>query len=55
MTDLPNLHSLTLDLGEVKPGAPLRLLMTGYVNYFFEHCSGWRIHSAHDSLVKLMD
>jgi hypothetical protein len=29
-----NLHSLTLDLGEVKPGAPLRLLMTGYVNYF---------------------
>jgi len=29
-----NLHSLTLDLGDVKPGAPLRLLMTGYVNYF---------------------
>jgi Tfp pilus assembly protein PilF len=29
-----NLHPLTLDLGEVKPGAPLRLLMTGYVNYF---------------------
>jgi hypothetical protein len=29
-----NLHSLTLDLGEVKQGAPLRLLMTGYVNYF---------------------
>ncbi|MGO8759191.1 MAG: FG-GAP-like repeat-containing protein [Terracidiphilus sp.] len=29
-----NLHALTLDLGEVKPGAPLRLLMTGYVNYF---------------------
>ena len=29
-----NLHTLTLDLGEVKPGAPLRLLMTGYVNYF---------------------
>jgi tetratricopeptide (TPR) repeat protein len=29
-----NLHSLTLDLGEVKHGAPLRLLMTGYVNYF---------------------
>ncbi len=29
-----NLHSLMLDLGEVKRGAPLRLLMTGYVNYF---------------------
>ena len=29
-----NLHALTLDLGDVKPGAPLRLLMTGYVNYF---------------------
>jgi Tfp pilus assembly protein PilF len=29
-----NLHPLTLDLGDVKPGAPLRLLMTGYVNYF---------------------
>jgi tetratricopeptide (TPR) repeat protein len=27
-------HSLTLDLGEVKQGAPLKLLMTGYVNYF---------------------
>jgi len=27
-------HALTLDLGAVKPGAPLRLLMTGYVNYF---------------------
>jgi len=29
-----NLHGLTLDLGTVKDGAPLRLLMTGYVNYF---------------------
>ncbi len=29
-----NTHSLTLDLGDLKPGAPLRLLMTGYVNYF---------------------
>ena len=29
-----NLHVLTLDLGEVKPEVPLRLLMTGYVNYF---------------------
>ncbi|HUX45747.1 MAG TPA: FG-GAP-like repeat-containing protein [Terracidiphilus sp.] len=29
-----NTHMLTLDLGTLKPGAPLRLLMTGYVNYF---------------------
>lgn len=29
-----NLHPLTLDLGDVTPNAPLRLLMTGYVNYF---------------------
>ena len=29
-----NLHTLTLDLGEVQAHAPLRLLMTGYVNYF---------------------
>jgi tetratricopeptide (TPR) repeat protein len=29
-----NLHALTLDLGEVKADAPLRLLMTGYVDYF---------------------
>jgi tetratricopeptide (TPR) repeat protein len=29
-----NLHALTLDLGELKAKAPLRLLMTGYVNYF---------------------
>ncbi len=29
-----NLHALTLDLGDIKPDAPLRLLMTGYVNYF---------------------
>jgi tetratricopeptide (TPR) repeat protein len=29
-----NLHNLTLDLGDFNPGAPLRLLMTGYVNYF---------------------
>ncbi len=29
-----NLHALTIDLGEIKTGAPLRLLMTGYVNYF---------------------
>jgi hypothetical protein len=29
-----NLHSLTLDLGSLDPQAPLKLLMTGYVNYF---------------------
>jgi len=29
-----NLHALTLDLGRIEPNAPLRLLMTGYVNYF---------------------
>lgn len=29
-----NLHALTLDLGNIAPAAPLRLLMTGYVNYF---------------------
>ena len=29
-----NMHALTLDLGDVKQGEPLRLLMTGYVNYF---------------------
>jgi tetratricopeptide (TPR) repeat protein len=29
-----NLHALTLDLGDVDAQSPLRLLMTGYVNYF---------------------
>ena len=29
-----NLHALTLDLGAIEPNASLRLLMTGYVNYF---------------------
>jgi len=29
-----NLHSLTLDLGMLDANAPLRLLVTGYVNYF---------------------
>ncbi len=29
-----NEHTLTLDLGAVNAAAPLRLLMTGYVNYF---------------------
>ncbi len=27
-------HALTLDLGEVNASSPLKLLMTGYVNYF---------------------
>ena len=29
-----NLHALTLDLGEINTSARLKLLMTGYVNYF---------------------
>jgi Tfp pilus assembly protein PilF len=29
-----NLHALTLDLGRIDTQGPLRLLMTGYVNYF---------------------
>jgi tetratricopeptide (TPR) repeat protein len=29
-----NTHYLTLDLGDVNANAPLKLLMTGYVNYF---------------------
>ncbi|HLY04680.1 MAG TPA: FG-GAP-like repeat-containing protein [Rhizomicrobium sp.] len=29
-----NVHSLTLDLGPIDGQSPLRLLMTGYVNYF---------------------
>jgi len=29
-----NTHSLMLDLGDVNTAAPLKLLMTGYVNYF---------------------
>ena len=29
-----NSHALTLDLGDVNVNAPLKLLMTGYVNYF---------------------
>jgi Flp pilus assembly protein TadD len=29
-----NVHALTLDLGEVNASSPLKLLMTGYVNYF---------------------
>jgi tetratricopeptide (TPR) repeat protein len=29
-----DLHPLTLDLGSLNPHSPLKLLMTGYVNYF---------------------
>jgi tetratricopeptide (TPR) repeat protein len=29
-----NMHNLTLDLGDVDAKSPLKLLMTGYVNYF---------------------
>jgi len=29
-----NLHPFTLDLGALKTDAPLRLLLTGYINYF---------------------
>jgi tetratricopeptide (TPR) repeat protein len=29
-----NLHALTIELGNIKAEAPLRLLLTGYVNYF---------------------
>jgi len=29
-----NLHALTLDLGPLDAQSPLKLLMTGYVNYF---------------------
>jgi Tfp pilus assembly protein PilF len=29
-----NTHPLTLDLGTLQPGAPVRLLLTGYINYF---------------------
>jgi len=29
-----NLHALTLDLGSLDAKSPVRLLMTGYVNYF---------------------
>ena len=43
-----NLHTLTLDLGDVKQGAPLRLLMTGYVNYF----SATSLYSAWQANIK---
>jgi tetratricopeptide (TPR) repeat protein len=43
-----NLHTLTLDLGEVKQSAQLRLLMTGYVNYF----SATSLYAAWEAGVK---
>ncbi|HVU44982.1 MAG TPA: FG-GAP-like repeat-containing protein, partial [Terracidiphilus sp.] len=51
-TELPpydgfaNMHALTLDLGDAKPNAPLRLLMTGYVNYFSATSlyAAWQAH-----------
>ena len=43
-----NQHYLTLDLGQLRPGAPLRLLMTGYVNYF----SATSLYSAWQAGVK---
>jgi tetratricopeptide (TPR) repeat protein len=41
-----NLHAFTLDLGNVKPNAPLRLLMTGYVDYFSATSlyAAWQAH-----------
>ena len=43
-----NEHLLTLDLGEVRQGAPLKLLMTGYVNYF----SATSLYSAWQAGIK---
>jgi tetratricopeptide (TPR) repeat protein len=43
-----NLHALTLDLGDVKAQEPLRLLMTGYVNYF----SATSLYSAWQAGIK---
>ena len=43
-----NLHVLTLDLGSVDAQSPLRLLMTGYVNYF----SASSLYSAWQAGVK---
>ncbi len=39
-----NLHALTLDLGPLDAKSPLRLLMTGYVNYFSatSHYAAWQ-------------
>ncbi len=43
-----NLHPLTLDLGPVDTQSPLRLLMTGYVNYF----SATSLYSAWQAGIK---
>ena len=43
-----NLHSLTLDLGSLDAKFPLRLLMTGYVNYF----SATSLYSAWQAGIK---
>jgi tetratricopeptide (TPR) repeat protein len=43
-----NLHALTLDLGPLNAKSPLRLLMTGYVNYF----SATSLYSAWQAGVK---
>ncbi len=43
-----NLHALTLDLGPLDAQSPLRLLMTGYVNYF----SATSLYSAWQAGVK---
>jgi hypothetical protein len=43
-----NLHALTLDLGQVNAQAPLKLLMTGYVNYF----SATSLYSAWQAGIK---
>ena len=43
-----NMHALTLDLGEVKQDEPLRLLMTGYVNYF----SATSLYAAWQAAIK---
>jgi tetratricopeptide (TPR) repeat protein len=42
------LHALTLDLGSVDANSPLRLLMTGYVNYF----SATSLYSAWQAGIK---
>jgi len=43
-----NLHALTLDLGPLDAQSPLRLLMTGYVNYF----SATSLHAAWKAGIK---
>jgi tetratricopeptide (TPR) repeat protein len=43
-----NLHTLTLDLGQLDAHSPVRLLMTGYVNYF----SATSLYSAWQAGIK---